>query len=477
MRTGFRFRCYPTPKQQQILLQWIGCQRFIYNSKVSEDRYFRSFAKKSLSLAGHYPPIDQKYSQFKTELTPWLKEVPSHILRNGAFLWKQAYSRFFQKLGGRPKIKPKAGKQSVYITNELFAFNTETNKQTGEVFCRLVIGNKKFLIGEVEYLAHRIHQIPKSIVISIDAGKWYISFSNEDNEIAIKEEDIAEELKQWSEDDLNKATIGIDRGAKIPVCSESLERSGFLSVQNKRIQKKEKHRKCWQRKMARRIKGSSGWKKAKDKVARSYQYSKNIRNDFAHKVSYELANLPSVRLIAFESLKIKSMTRRAKPIQDENGKYLPNRAKQKSGLNKKILASAWGKVSEYTKYKALKINKLVVEVPPHYSSQECSGCGYTHSDNRISQSDFVCQSCDLTINADINASKVIAKRGVDIILQGKFQTKVKKKIMRTKQQVGVVCSEPLSEMIATPSEIMVSRLLDKSNVAQVVDFGNPSLQA
>ncbi|MGT2490117.1 helix-turn-helix domain-containing protein [Cupriavidus basilensis] len=29
MQTGYRFRCYPTPAQQAILLRWIGCQRFI----------------------------------------------------------------------------------------------------------------------------------------------------------------------------------------------------------------------------------------------------------------------------------------------------------------------------------------------------------------------------------------------------------------------------------------------------------------
>ena len=41
MLTGNRFRLYPTQRQQKILLRWIGCQRLIYNAKVSEDRYFR----------------------------------------------------------------------------------------------------------------------------------------------------------------------------------------------------------------------------------------------------------------------------------------------------------------------------------------------------------------------------------------------------------------------------------------------------
>ncbi len=90
MQIGNKFRCYPTAAQEQTLLQWIGCQRNIYNSKVREDQYFRRFARKSLQHAGQYAPIDQQYSQFKTDLTPYLFEVPSVLMRNGAVLWKQS---------------------------------------------------------------------------------------------------------------------------------------------------------------------------------------------------------------------------------------------------------------------------------------------------------------------------------------------------------------------------------------------------
>ncbi len=39
--SGIKFRCYPTTEQSDILAQWMGCQRFIYNAKVAEERYFR----------------------------------------------------------------------------------------------------------------------------------------------------------------------------------------------------------------------------------------------------------------------------------------------------------------------------------------------------------------------------------------------------------------------------------------------------
>ena len=156
MQIGNRFRCYPTPAQAQTLLAWIGCQRFIYNAKVGEDRYFRAFARKSLAHTGEFAPVDQQYSHFKTEQTQWLGDVPSQLLRNGAVLWKQAYGRYFSKLGGRPAIHRKSGEQSVWISSELFVFKPVVDKATGEITSyTLHIGTSKFPLGQIKFTAHK----------------------------------------------------------------------------------------------------------------------------------------------------------------------------------------------------------------------------------------------------------------------------------------------------------------------------------
>lgn len=51
-------------------------------------------------------------------------------------------------------------------------------------------------------------------------------------------------------------------------------------------------------------------------------------------------------------------------------------------------------------------------VSPYYTSQECSNCNHIEKRNRKSQSDFICQKCGHTDNADLNASKVILKRAL-----------------------------------------------------------------
>ena len=85
MLAGIKLRCYPTEKQIAILRLWMGHQKFIYNAKVQEQDYGYRFSKQSLALTGTKPSADQQYSHFKTELTPFLSQVPSQILRNGVY--------------------------------------------------------------------------------------------------------------------------------------------------------------------------------------------------------------------------------------------------------------------------------------------------------------------------------------------------------------------------------------------------------
>src|SRR5208337_1009930 len=182
MASGVKFRAYPNKEQSALLTCWIGCQRFVYNSKVDEDRYFRTFRNHALGLTGVQTPVDQQYSQFKDEdLTPWLFEVPSQILRNGAYRFMQAYARFFKGLSQKPSRKKKLGRQSVLITKELFQFiptGNTTRVNDGLVKeHRLLIGTGKFMVGELKFTAHRPYELPNSITIARHNTQWYVSFN------------------------------------------------------------------------------------------------------------------------------------------------------------------------------------------------------------------------------------------------------------------------------------------------------------
>lgn len=316
----------------------------------------------------------------------------------------------------------------------------------------------------IELREHREIKIPASIRISVEAGKWHVSGAFDDARVQPSEEEIAAWLATFSQEDLLAATVGVDRGVAIPACASNGRTFDFSDVQKERMAKKEASARKWQRRMARRKKGSSNRRKARTRVAACKGYARRVRQDFAHKTSFALAQDPATLLIAVEDLGVKRMTAAPKARRKVSG-WARNGAAAKAGLNAAILRSAWGAVKTYAQYKAARRGKLVVAVPPAHSSQECSQCGHTHPDNRPSQAEFVCQSCGHKDNADANASKIIRQRGVRIVLSGERSKKPAKRIMRmrSKKQLGLEQSE------VTPVETNISRESAK-------DFPHPSLK-
>jgi len=69
LQSGVRFQALPVPEMQRVISQWIGCQRVVYNGKVSEEKVFAS-QRRLLLAAGEIDvktPLDRCYSQFKDD--------------------------------------------------------------------------------------------------------------------------------------------------------------------------------------------------------------------------------------------------------------------------------------------------------------------------------------------------------------------------------------------------------------------------
>jgi putative transposase len=447
MTTGYRFRAYPDDQVAGVLARWIGCQRFVKNAKVREDRYYRTFQRRFAAFAGQHAPVDQAYSHLigdgnagvtfdgtRAEAdTTWLREVPSYVLRNGAVRFYQGYQRFFKGLSRRPTITSRHGEQSVWLTTELFRFEPVMDSVGVVTRHRLLIGTKRFPCGEMPFVVHKgceEWELPASIHVSVNAGRWHVSFSNDVPEdiLAPTDQETLERLRSYTSTELAAKTIGLDRGVAVPLMDSSGRAFGLLRAQKDRLAKKELMRKRWQRRAARRVKSSANRRKAQHRAARAGLYAADVRTDFAHQTSRALvgsAANPSPNLLyVFEALRVRNMTASAAGTVAKPGKNVA----QKRGLNRSILASAWGEIKLFTKYKALAAGKLCIEVPPHHSSQECSACGHTHADNRVSQAQFVCQRCGHAENADINAARVIARRGVEVVVSGSYTLREKKKL-------------------------------------------------
>jgi putative transposase len=64
----------------------------------------------------------------------------------------------------------------------------------------------------------------------------------------------------------------------------------------------------------------------------------------------------------------------------------------------------------YITYKAAWADVPVHLVDPRNTSRTCSACGHCEKANRKSQSEFLCQRCGLTLNADLNAAINISRK-------------------------------------------------------------------
>ncbi|MYA04481.1 MAG: IS200/IS605 family element transposase accessory protein TnpB [Caldilineaceae bacterium SB0664_bin_22] len=129
---------------------------------------------------------------------------------------------------------------------------------------------------------------------------------------------------------------------------------------------------------------------------------KRRRENAAHQHSRKMAD--RAHTVVMEDLNTKARTRSAKGTVAEPGKHV----KQKSGLNRGILKSNWGRTERMLDYKA----GQVLKVPPAYTSQTCAACGHVGKENRKTQAHFRCTACGHTANADRNAAQNILARGL-----------------------------------------------------------------
>jgi transposase len=204
------------------------------------------------------------------------------------------------------------------------------------------------------------------------------------------------------------AMVGIDGGVVA-----ALVTSGGQHYRAPRISKRDAQRYLvLQRKHARQAKGSKKREKTRQAMARITARVTDRRRDWAEKVSTRLVREHD--LIVFEKLNTPGMTRRSTPKPDpgQPGAFLSNRARAKAGLNKAILANAWGVLAERTQQKAEASGAAVVYVNPRFTSQQCRACGHTSPENRDNQAEFTCKKCGHRDHADANAAKNILARGL-----------------------------------------------------------------
>lgn len=346
-----KFRLYPTDTQARLMKDTIETCRLLYNDLL-DDRIrtgTRAFEQKR-ALTVH-----RRENKF-------LAAVHSQVLQDVVFRLDKAHGAFYAGLSRFPRFK-RRGRYNSFTYPQLGGFR--------------IVGKRLRLskIGLVKVKLHRsIEGTLKTCTIIRDIDQWYacISCETESRGFAALKGDRPVGVDVGL---LNFATLSDGR---------AFENPRFLSGSVERI-------KSLQKQLSRKRKSSNNRVKANVRLAKAWRKVRRQRDDFAHKVSHELAEKNS--LIVFEDLKI------------------PNMVKNHS-LASAIMDACWGKTRRLTACKAERRGGRVILVNPSGTSQKCSGCGGVVPKG-LGERTHSCPNCGLVLDRDVNAARNILAAGLE----------------------------------------------------------------
>ena len=105
IRRGFKFELKPNGMQIQLMKQFCGCARYVYNRTLSLEK---SLYKKDSKHSFKYTEAANRLPEWKKK-NPFLKECHSQVLQQSLKDLDQAYTNFFRKRANFPKYKENSG--------------------------------------------------------------------------------------------------------------------------------------------------------------------------------------------------------------------------------------------------------------------------------------------------------------------------------------------------------------------------------
>ena len=307
MKKAYKFRLYPTKRQEHKLLWILARCRELYNAALSERKDAYAYAGRSIS----YYEQKRDLPEIKAEIRNEYQDIYSQVLQDVLLRLKKAFDAFFRRIenGEKPGYPRFQGRNR---------YNSFTYPQT----CGFSLTHDNRVsfskIGSIKVKLHREMQgTIKTATIKHEVGQWYVIFSCE--------------VEQPEPLPAVASEVGIDLG----ITHFAALSDGSFIESPRYYRKAQKHLERLQRALSRKKRGSHRRKKAMHAVAKAHRKIANQRRDFHHKQAKML--VAEHQTIVFEELEITNVSKRAKPKQDENGKYLQNGASAKSGLNKSIL--------------------------------------------------------------------------------------------------------------------------------------------
>jgi putative transposase len=311
------------------------------------------------------------------QLFPEDKEIYSEVQQLNLQRLDKAWKRWLipdktGNRGGRPRFKKKGELRSI-------SFSRVNNPKAVCFLEGSILRIPR--LGMIPVVLHRPipdRFTPKTATIVRKADGWYLCIVIEDASVP----------SPMPVDDV-KSVVGVDVGLKEFLTTSEGE---AVPVQQhyQLAQRHLAHQQCC---LSRQKEGSNRYKKQQNKVARIHQRIARQRQDFHYRTAHDLVK--KYDLIAVEDLKVKNLARNSK-------------------LAKSIYDVAWSAFITILEAVAVKRGVHVVKVPPHGTSQDCSGCG-VKVPKTLSIRTHECHKCGLTMDRDENAAINILHRALNAV--------------------------------------------------------------
>ncbi len=356
---NFKMRLYPTKEQERHLEDTLEINRIVYNYFVLNKFKSRNDMNYALTELKEQQPILRKYH---SKMLQMISTKIAGALTGLEELRKRGHN------AGNGKIQLlKPGECNSFVYNQT-GYRIEQQLPEGRNRSSFLHLSK---IGSIEIRVHRklLYDITQVTVVKQAGKKWYAILACKvmrRDRCTIKYE----------------KTVGIDAGIK----NYAYDSDGNHVVDNPLFLTKElKPLRRAQRKVSRRVKGSSNYKKAVSWLQRLHIRIANKRKDFLHKQSNKYSQINDV--IFLERLRLNNMNKN-------------------HHLARHIMDSGWGMFKQMLKYKA----NRVVEADPYNTTVDCSKCG-----NKVPKTLAVriheCDLCGAVLDRDLNSSMVIEDKG------------------------------------------------------------------
>jgi putative transposase len=416
---AYRFALDPTPTQVEELLSHAGGARFAYNvmlaavkanldQRAAERSYGMAEADLTPCLGWSFQALRNDFNRRKRAVavradgTPWWSQNSKEVYASACRALADALSNWDgSRNGGRGgprmgfprfKTKARAPKKFSFTTGAIRVEpdrrhvslprlgTIRTHESTRKLTRRIDAGTARILKATARF----------------EHGRWQVSLTCL----------VAREVGRPAHVKPGAAVVGVDAGVKDLIVVADADGHEMARHRAPREMKATQRKlRALQRKAARQVgpwdattstkrQPSRSWVQTQADIGRVHARVTHLRADRLHKLTTALAQTHTV--IGVETLAIKNM--------------MAGGGARKRGLNRAFGDAGLGELRRQLDYKTRWYGARMVKADRWFpSSKLCSGCGVVKAKLHLAERTYVCDSCGLSIDRDLNAAVNLAR--------------------------------------------------------------------